>query len=150
MEESGFIVTPSEISDRVQGVDRAIGGLDVQITASREPRVNAAFRQAWRDFTARWQMVRDSFQSWGSRLSASRAMPVLDDWSAAFRRWLADFQQRIGGAAAPPAPALPPTPSPTSPLTISAPGPRFTMLLLAAAVGALATFILLRPRAEVS
>ena len=137
MTEAGFIVTPSEIADRVAGIDRAVQDLDAQITRSKEPRVDERFREAWRDFTVRWQMQRDAFESAGSRLFASRAMPILDDWTAAVRRWLADFQGRIGGAASPP---------PSSAAAQAAARPNWTGYVIAAAVGALATFVLMRPR----
>jgi hypothetical protein len=146
MNEVGFIITPSEIADRVNGIERAIRNLDAQISASREPRVDERFREAFRDLTVRWQMVRDSFESWGSRLSASRAIPVLDDWTQAVRRWHADFQRRITGPAAPAAPSAR---AQAEALTTKAPGgPRFVSLLFAAALGFAGAFLLLRPREE--
>jgi hypothetical protein len=142
MNEVGFIVTPSEIADRVQGIDRAVQNLEAQIAASHEPRVDERFRKAWRDFTLRWQMVRDSFDSTGSRLFASRAVPVLDDWTAAVRRWHTDFQRRITGVAAAPAPSA----TVEAARTKAASAPELTSLLFAAALGMVATFILMRPR----
>ena len=137
MIQVGLIVTPSEIADRVAGIDRAVQDLEAQITGSKEPRVDERFREAWRDFTVRWQMQRDAFDSAGSRLFASRAMPILDDWTAAVRRWVADFQGRIRGAASPP---------PSSAAAQAAARPNWTGYVIAAAVGALATFVLMRPR----
>jgi hypothetical protein len=145
MTEVGFIVTPSEIADRVNGIDRAIRNLDAQISASPAPRVNEPFREAFRDFMLRWQMVRDSFESWGSRLSASRAVPVLDDWTQAVRRWHADFQRRITGPAAPPAPS---SKVETAARVQASRGPGLASLLFAAVVGLVAGFLLLPPRGE--
>jgi hypothetical protein len=140
MIEVGLIVTPSEIADRVAGIDRAVQNLDAQITRNKEPRVDERFREAWRDFTLRWQMQRDAFESAGSRLFASRAVPILDDWTGAVRRWLADFQRRIRGAASPP------PESAAAQAAQAASKPNWTGYVIAAAVGAVATFVLMRPR----
>jgi hypothetical protein len=141
MTEAGFIVTPSEIADRVAGIDRAVQNLDAQITRNKEPLIDERFREAWRDFTLRWQMQRDAFESAGSRVFASRAVPILDDWTAAVRRWLADFQRRIRGAASPPAES-----AAALAAAKAATRPSWTGLLVGAAVGAVATFLLMRPR----
>ena len=138
MIEVGLIVTPSEIADRVAGIDRAVQNLDAQITRSKEPRVDERFREAWRDFTVRWQMQRDAFESAGSRLFASRAVPILDDWTAAVRRWVGDLPRRRRGAAGAP---------PESAAAQAAHAkPNWTGYVIAAAVGAVATFVLMRPR----
>jgi len=152
---SGFIVTPSEIAARLQAIDRAVGNLDQQISTSNAPRVDERFKQAWRGFTQRWQITRDTYQAgdWTTRSAASRIMPRLDDFETALGRWLADFQARVSGTAAPPPVTLKPqAPEPSStdwlrmPLSTSGKraGLSFAGVLGIAGLGALSAWLVLR------
>jgi len=103
------------LESQVRALDTAVQALDKQITASKAPRVDEAFREAWRGYTSRWQIQRDE---WLNAPSVTRKFGFnedrYNDFKNAFAKWEADYQRRIVGAAAPP-PAVRPL-EPSSPL----------------------------------
>lgn len=102
------------LETQVRALDTAIQQLDAQITSARDPRVNEPFREAWRAYTARWQVQRDSWLGAGDitrKFGFSES--TFENYQAAYQRWLADFQKRIAGAARRPPPAALPI-APTS------------------------------------
>lgn len=102
------LVTESQ----VRALDSSIQSLDRQISASKEPRVNEPFREAWRAYTTRWQIQRDAWLAAGSvtrKFGFSES--VYDQFRVSFLTWQADFQKRIVGTASPPPTARPPEPS---------------------------------------
>lgn len=101
----GLMTTPGEIANRVHAIDNAIAVLDGDIRASTAPRLNASWRTEWDAFRRRWQVERDSYASWDSRLFAYSVMPRLDDFENAYRRWAREFQTRTGAAPHVPSPA---------------------------------------------
>lgn len=105
----GFgLVTESQ----VRALDTAIQQLDRQITASKEPRVNESFKEAWRSFTSRWQVQRDSWLAAGSvTRKFGFSEKVFEEYKTAFQKWQTDYQKRISGTAASPPAARPPEPS---------------------------------------
>jgi hypothetical protein len=105
----GFgLVTESQ----VRALDTAIQALDRQITASREPRVDEPFKEAWRSYTSRWQVQRDSWLAAGSvTRKFGFSEKVFEQYKVAFQKWQTDYQKRITGTAASPPAARPPEPS---------------------------------------
>lgn len=100
------------LESQVRALDLAVQALDKQITASTAPRVNEAFKEAWRGYTSRWQIQRDE---WLLAPSLTRKFgfneDTYNDFKKAFGKWEANYQQRIVGAAAPPPVVSPPEPS---------------------------------------
>jgi hypothetical protein len=94
----GFIITPEEIANRVSAMDDAISLLDGDVRASTAPKLDAAWREGFDAFVRRWAVQRDTFASWGSRLFATRVMPILDDFEASYRAWAKQYQKRSGTA----------------------------------------------------
>jgi len=111
----GFVVSPSEIEGRIEALDAAIVSLDADVVASRAPRLNDKWRTAWGEFRRRWQLERDTWADWDSRLFATRVMPRLSDFQAAYLRWARQYQERTGKTATIPAP-LEGAPSPVDSL----------------------------------
>lgn len=102
------LVTESQ----VRALDTAIQQLNRQITASTVARVDEAFKESWRSFTSRWQVQRDSWLATGSvTRKFGFSEKVYEQYKTAFQKWLQDYQSRIVGAAASPAPARPPEPT---------------------------------------
>lgn len=102
------LVTESQ----VRALDTAIQALDRQITDSKESRVNEPFKEAWRSFTSRWQIQRDSWLAPGSvTRKALFSEKVYDEFKVALQKWQNDYQGRISGTAARPPAAVPPEPS---------------------------------------
>lgn len=103
------------LESQVRALDTAVQALDKQITASTAPRVNDAFKEAWRGYTSRWQIQRDE---WLNAPSVTRKFGFnedrYNDFKTALGKWLADYQKRIVGAAATP-PAVKPV-EPSTPL----------------------------------
>lgn len=100
------------LESQVRALDTAVQALDKQITASTAPRVNDAFKEAWRGYTSRWQIQRDE---WLFAPSVTRKFGFnedrYNDFKTALGKWLADYQKRIVGAAAAPPAVKPPEPS---------------------------------------
>lgn len=94
----GFIITPEEIANRVAALDDAISLLDGDVRASKAPKLDTAWREAFDGFVRRWAVQRDTFASWGSRLFATRVMPILDDFEASYRAWAKQYQKRTNTA----------------------------------------------------
>jgi hypothetical protein len=94
----GFVVTPQEIADRVVALDNAVRALDAQVDRAASKRVNKAWRDEFSAFERRWGVTRDSFASFGSRMFATRALPILEEFEDSYRWWARDFQRRGGGA----------------------------------------------------
>jgi hypothetical protein len=103
--ELGFVITPSEIADRVAAINRSISALDGDISKSGATKLDAAWRTEWSAFVRRWVVERDSRASWTSRLFAWEAMPRLDAYQATYNWWARSFQQRVGTPPTVPAPA---------------------------------------------
>lgn len=100
------------LETEVRALDTAISQLEREISAARASGVNEPFREAWRAFTARWQIQRDAWLGAGDitrKFGFSES--VYNDYRAGYLRWLADFQKRIAGAAATPPRAIAPPPS---------------------------------------
>lgn len=96
----------------VRALDTAIQSLDRQISASKEPRVNEPFKEAWRAFTSRWQIQRDAWLQAGSvTRKFGFSEKVYDQFKVAYQKWQADYQKRIKGTAATPPSVRPPEPS---------------------------------------
>lgn len=96
----------------IRALDTAIQSLDRQISASKEPRVNEPFKEAWRAYTVRWQIQRDAWLQHESVLrKALGSEKVYDQFKVALQKWQADYQRRIKGAAATPPKVRPPEPS---------------------------------------
>lgn len=103
--EVGFVITPSEIADRVAAINRSIAALDGDITRSGAPRLDPQWRAEWSAFVRRWAVERDSRASWTSRLFAWEALPRLDAYQATYNWWARSFQERAGVVPTVPAPA---------------------------------------------
>jgi hypothetical protein len=101
----GFIITPGEIANRIAALDNAIALLDGDVRASTAPRLNTAWRTEWDAFRRRWQVERDSYATWDSRLFATRVMPRVEDFENAYRRWAREYQDRAKVAPRVPGPA---------------------------------------------
>ena len=104
-QELGFVITPSEIADRVAAINRSINALDRDVSTSGAPRLDAAWRAEWAAFIRRWVVERDSRASWTSRLFAWEAMPRLDAYQGSYNWWARSFQERAGTPPTVPAPA---------------------------------------------
>lgn len=96
------------LESQVRALDTAVQALDRQISASTAPRVNEAFKEAWRGYTSRWQIQRDEWLGGGRKWGFNEDR--YNDFKNAYGKWLADYQQRIVGAAAPPPVVSPPEP----------------------------------------
>lgn len=95
------------LETQVRALDTAIQSLDQQITLSNQPRVNKAFKDAWRQYTARWQVQRDSWLGAGDiTRKFGFSEDVFNQFKDGYRKWLADYQQRIPSSALRP-PAAP-------------------------------------------
>lgn len=103
--ELGFVITPSEIADRVAAINRSVAALDSDVSKSGAPRLDARWRAEWSAFVRRWVVERDSRASWTSRLFATEALPKLDAYQASYNWWARSFQERAGTPPTVPAPA---------------------------------------------
>lgn len=90
----GWVITPGEIKGRMEALDKLIASLRNDITGSKSPRVDRAFRDAFDAFNARWLEFMGSTAEWSGRLFATRWEPRYQDFVAAHGKWLADFQKR--------------------------------------------------------
>ena len=90
----GWVITPGEIKGRMVALDALIQMLRGDIRASKSPRIDAAFRDAFDRFETRWLAFYGSTAEWSGRLFATRWEPRYRDFVAAYERWFASFQQR--------------------------------------------------------
>jgi hypothetical protein len=103
MKRGGSIVIgyePFVSSSRVESLERGVSQLDAEIKASKAPRLDAKWRASWRAFVRRWQLERDSYASWGDRLSPVEGGKRLDAFGENYQWWAADFEARSGQAVA--------------------------------------------------
>ena len=123
------------VESQVRALDNSIQALDEQITSSRSTRVNEPWREAWRGFTTRWQIQRDS---WLGASSVIRKFGFNESTYESYRfqllKWQKDFQKRIEGAAPSPPKVVPPE-TPWSLTSIFLGGNTTTLLLTALILG---------------
>lgn len=91
-------------SSRVQALERAIKQLDKEVRATKAPRINTAWRRGWSGFVQRWQIERDSYASWGDKLSPIEGGARLDAFGNNYLWWAASFEERTGSAVKPTTP----------------------------------------------
>jgi hypothetical protein len=92
--EVGFVITPEEIANKVQALDKGIQKLAAKVYASKEPKVNAPWRAEFQAFLRRWAVERDSYATWSARLFATRAMPRIEEYEKSYQWWAKDFEKR--------------------------------------------------------
>lgn len=95
----GFIVTPSEIANRIAALDKSIQALaaDVKVTPTRGA-LDGGWKIEWDSFLRRWAVERDSYATWDARLFATRVMPRLQAFEDSYRFWAKDYQRKAGVA----------------------------------------------------
>lgn len=88
--------SPDDLRAQIIGLDKLIRELDALVSASTAPRLNKPFRDAFRQWTARWGLFRTEADSYMSRLLSPFEMEErLGQWRESYKRWLADVQKRI-------------------------------------------------------
>lgn len=87
------------LESQVRALDSSIQSLDRQIAASKSLKVDEKFREAWRAFTSRWQIQRDSWLGSGFARKFGFNEARYNDFKNTYHKWLSDFQARIKGAA---------------------------------------------------
>jgi len=91
----GFVVMPAEVRARVESLDAAILSLDNDVTANKS-KLSKSWRAGWNGFVRRWQLERERWTSWESRLFASRVMPRLLRFELNLRKWAAQYERKTG------------------------------------------------------
>lgn len=97
--EVGFVDTPSKFADAIASLDSSVRALDAVIAASKSPSVNAAWRQQWNAYVRRWELERDSYADWGSRLFLTVANARLEQFREHYLWWASDFEKRSSSSA---------------------------------------------------
>ena len=94
--EIGFIDTPSKFADAIASLDASVNALDAAVKASKAASVNAAWRAQWNSYVRRWQLERDQYADWGSRLFLTVANARLEQFREHYLWWASDFEKRAG------------------------------------------------------
>lgn len=94
--EIGFFDTPSKFADAIASLDAAVKTLDAAIRASTNAKVNAKWRAQWNAYVRRWELERDSYADWGSRLFLTVANARLEEFREHYLWWASDFERRVG------------------------------------------------------
>lgn len=102
--EIGFIDTPSKFADAIASLDSAVKQLDAAIRASKVASVNAKWRAQWNAYVRRWELERDSYADWGSRLFLTVANARLETFREHYLWWASDFERRAGSSSSSPVP----------------------------------------------
>ncbi len=89
----GFVVTPSEIQNRINAIDRAVQLLNQDVAAAAA-RLNQEWVREWAAYTRRWAIERDSYATWDARLFATRIMPRLEAFEESYRQWARQYQAK--------------------------------------------------------
>ncbi len=95
-DELGFIgfTSSDEIRGANEALDKSILRLAQAIKASKSPRVNKDFRDAFDSFRARWANFSGGQTYEGGRWSAYSWGYRYDDFLAAYERWFTQYQLR--------------------------------------------------------
>ena len=107
--ETGFD-TPSKFADAIASLDYSVQVLDREIRKSTHPKVNAKWRAEWNAYVRRWELERDSYADWGSRLFLSAANARLSSFQAHYLWWARDFEKRTSSSGSSTTTKTPPVP----------------------------------------
>lgn len=97
--EVGFVDTPSKFADAIASLDASVKALDGVIRTSTAPSINTAWRQQWNAYVRRWELERDSYADWGSRLFLTVANARLEQFREHYLWWASDFEKRARSSA---------------------------------------------------
>jgi hypothetical protein len=103
----GLTLFPAEIEAKVKSLDAAINALrsDVETTPVKGS-LDAGWRIEFDAFCRRWQVARDEYDTFASRVFATGA--ELDAFEESYQFWARDFQRKGGKVSFVPIKATPP------------------------------------------
>lgn len=95
--EIGFADSPDKFADAVKSLDAAIQKLAQAVDGAPDGGgINTAWRAEFSAFVRRWEVERDQYASWTSRMLLAIPNYNLQQYKDAYQWWARDFQRKSG------------------------------------------------------